>query len=200
MTITLALTGASGLQYGLRLLECLVQADKQVFLLVSNAAFAVAATEIDMDLPKQTNKLQDFLEQIFNAHSNQIKVFDQYEWTSPIASGSNPASEMIVCPCSSGTLAAIANGLSNNLIERAADVVLKERKKLILVHRDTPLSTLHLENMLKLSRMGAIIMPASPGFYHKPEAISDMIDFIVARVLDHLQIAHHLVRPWGSDL
>jgi flavin prenyltransferase len=199
-SITLAFTGASGLQYGLRLLECLIQAEKQIFLLVSSAAHAVAALELQLKLPKQTTQLQKFLSHKFHAKENQITIFDQYEWTAPIASGSNPSDEMIICPCSSGTLAAIAAGMSNNLIERSADVILKERKKLILVHRETPLSHIHLENMMKLSAMNAIIMPASPGFYHQPQTISDVIDFMVARILDHLNIHHHLIKRWGFDL
>ncbi len=200
MAIILAFTGASGLQYGLKLLECLIQADKEIFLLISPATYAVAAFELKLKLPKQTSKLQQFLGNAFNAKENQLKVFGQYEWSAPIASGSNPAKEMVVCPCSSNTLAAIAHGMSSNLIERAADVTLKERKKLILVHRETPLSLIHLENMIKLSRMNAIIMPASPGFYHQPQTVSDIIDFMVARVLDHLQICHPLIKPWSLNL
>jgi len=142
-TVPLALSGASGMAYGLRLLECLLAADLNVYLLVSQA--------------------------------------------------------MVVCPCSMGTLAAIAHGLSDNLIERAADVMLKEQKKLILVPREAPFSTLHLENMLALSRMNAVILPANPGFYHRPQSVEDIVDFIVARILDQLGIQHALMARWGDD-
>lgn len=198
--ITLALTGASGLQYGLRLLENLLAAKREVFFLISSAAHAVAALELNLTLPKQTDKLQDYLCQKYRANSGQLRVFDQLEWTAPIASGSHPSEAMVVCPCSSGTLAAIAHGMSNNLIERSADVMLKERKKLVLVPRETPVSQIHLENMLKLVTMGAVMIPASPGFYHQPQSINDLIDFMVARILDHLGVEHHLIKRWGVDL
>lgn len=199
-TITLAFTGASGLQYGLRLLECLLKAKKKVSLLFSQAAHAVATHELDLKIPKQTSGMKKFFIEHFNVTEDQLTVFEQLEWTSPIASGSNVSEAMVICPCSSGSLAAIANGLSNNLIERAADVILKENKKLILVTRETPLSLIHVENMQKLLRMNVVIMPASPGFYHKPTEISDLIDFMVARILDHLGIEHQLVQRWGADL
>lgn len=198
--ITLAWTGASGLQYGLRLLECLIRADKVVYLLVSPAAYAVSALELSLTLPKQTSKLAEFLSSKFQAKENQIRVFDEQEWTAPIASGSSPSSAMVICPCSSGSLAAIANGLSNNLIERAADVMLKEGKKIIFVPRETPLSQIHLKNMLELARMGAVILPASPGFYQHPQTIEDLIDFVVARILDQLGIPQDLIKRWGVDL
>lgn len=196
--ITLAITGASGLQYGLRLLECLLAAKKQIYLLFSQAAHAVAAVELDLKLPKQTSKLTEFLINHFQASSDQLQVYDQFEWTAPIASGSNISQAMVICPCSGGTLAAIANGMSNNLIERVADVILKEKKKLILVPRETPLSLIHLENMQKLAQMNATILPASPGFYHKPTSVNQLIDFIVARILDHLDITHNLIPRWGN--
>lgn len=199
-TITLALTGASGIPYGWRLLECLLAANKKVYLLISKAAYAVIALETDLKLSRQTAKLKEDLLKQFNVDRKQLYVFDCEEWTAPIASGSNCADAMVVCPCSSGSLAAIANGLSNNLIERSADVIIKEQKKLILVHRETPLSPIHLENMLKLARMNVVIMPAAPGFYHKPQNLSQMIDFIVARVLDKLEIPHQLLDRWGFDL
>lgn len=198
--LTVALTGASGLLYGLRLIECLVAADKEIFVLISSAAHAVSALELGITLPKQTTKLTDYFTEKFAAIPKQLTVYDQLEWTSPIASGSHPAAAMVICPCSSGTLAAIAHGMSNNLIERAADVILKERKKLIIVPRETPLSQIHLENMLKLVTMGAVMIPASPGFYHQPQTINDLIDFIVARILDHLAIPHTLIKRWGVDL
>lgn len=199
-TITLGLTGASGLQYGLRLLECLLKANKDVNLMFSQAAHAVATYELNFQLPKQTSKLHEFLSDRFNAKQNQLRIFDQFEWTSPVASGSSAATAMIICPCSSGTLASIAHGMSNNLIERAADVMIKENRKLIVVPRETPLSLAHVENMQKLIRMNVVVLPASPGFYHKPTTINELVDFIVARILDHLNIEHQLVQRWGTDL
>lgn len=198
--ITLAFTGASGLQYGLRLLDCLLKANRKVYLLFSQAAHAVATYELDFKIPKQTSKIKHTLIHKFAAPENLLEVFDDLEWTAPVASGSSMISSMVICPCSSGTLAAVAHGMSNNLIERSADVILKEGGKLILVPRETPLSLVHVENMRKLLAMNAIILPASPGFYHKPKKISDLVDFIVARILDHLNIPHHLVKRWGADL
>ena len=198
-TFTLAITGASGFQYGYRLLQVLVQQHYQVFVMVSKAAHVVAATEADMKLPAQAAKLQQELTEQLNAGPDQIRVFGREDWMSPVASGSGSPGHMIVCPCSTGTLSAIATGASNNLIERAADVVLKEGKKLILVPRETPFSTIHLENMLKLSRMGVVILPAAPGFYHKPQSIEDMIDFIVARILNHLGVEQSMMPKWGRS-
>jgi len=121
------------------------------------------------------------------------------DWRAPVASGSNPADAMAVCPCSMGTLGAIAGGLADNLIERAADVMLKERRPLVLVPRETPLSAIHLENMLKLARAGAVILPPAPAFYTRPQTVADVVDFVVARVLDHLRVPHDLVPRWGDD-
>ncbi len=129
----------------------------------------------------------------------QIRVFGEDDWMSPVASGSGAPSSMVICPCSTGTLSAIACGLSNNLAQRAATVVLKERRKLIIVPREAPYSEIHLENMLKLSRMGSIIIPASPGFYNRPETVNDMVDFIVARILDQLGVPQELMPSWGSQ-
>ena len=182
-TVTLALTGASGMAYGLRLLECLLAADVQVYLLVSQAAHIVAKQELGVTLPARAGDLQ---KQLSGGNA-------------PVASGSNPADAMVVCPCSMGTLAAIAHGLSDNLIERAADVMLKEQKRLILVPRETPFSALHLENMLTLARMHAVILPANPGFYHRPQSVEAVVDFIVARVLDQLGIRHQLMARWGAQ-
>jgi len=197
--ITLALTGASGIIYGLRLLECLIKAQKEVYFLISQAAREVAVHEHDIKLPGQTPKLEAYLSELYHAEKDQLKVFSHQEWTSPIASGSNTSDAMVICPCSSGCLSAIATGGSNNLIERAADVILKEQKKLILVPRETPLSAIHLENMLKLSRLGVVILPAMPGFYHKPKDIDDLIDFVVSRILNQLDIKNDLLTPWGGN-
>jgi len=197
--VSVAITGASGVQYGLRLIELLVKADVQIFVMISKAAQIVMATETSFKLPGQAAAQEAYLSQVFAAKENQIKVFNKEQWFSPVASGSSAPSSMVVVPCSTGCLSAIATGASNNLIERAADVVLKERRKLILVPRETPYSEIHLEHMLKLTRMGAVIMPASPGLYHKPETIEDMIDFIVARLLDHVGIDQSLIEKWGES-
>jgi len=197
--VTVAITGASGAQYGLRLIECLINADVQVFVMVSKAAQVVIATETELKLPAQAAAMEQFLTELYQAEDGQIKVFGKEDWMSPVASGSGAPSSMVVCPCSTGALSAIAVGASNNLIERAADVVLKERRQLILVPRESPYSAIHLEHMLKLTQMGVTIMPASPGFYHKPQSVSDMVDFMVARVLDHLSVEQNMVEKWGGD-
>jgi len=197
-TVTLALSGASGMAYGLRLLECLLAAELRVYLLVSQAAHIVAKQELGVALPARPGDLEKQLSSGMNARDGQLRVFGRDDWNAPVASGSNPADAMVVCPCSMGTLAAIAHGMSDNLIERAADVMLKEQKKLILVPRETPFSTLHLENMLTLSRMNAVILPANPGFYHRPQSVEAIVDFIVARILDQLGIAHTLMARWGE--
>ena len=197
--ITLAITGASGAQYGLRLLECLVKADCQVMVMVSKAAQVVIATETDEKLPGTAKEQQAYLSQRFAAKANQILVFGKEQWMAPVASGSGAPSKMVVCPCSTSTLSAIAVGASNTLIERAADVALKERRQLILVPREAPYSEIHLEHMLKLTRMGSVVIPASPGFYNRPQTVEDMIDFVVARVLNQLQIEQQLLPRWGED-
>jgi flavin prenyltransferase len=196
--VTLAMTGASGAQYALRLLECLVKADVEVYFLISQAAQLVVATETDLTLPPKPQAVELFLTAHYGAREGQIRVFGKQDWMAPVASGSGAPSAMVVCPCSTGSLSAIATGASNNLIERAADVALKERRKLILVPREAPFSTVHLENMLKLSQMGAVILPASPGFYHKPRSIDDLVDFVVARILNQLGIEQQLLARWGE--
>ncbi len=198
-SLTLALTGASGAAYGLRLLSALVQAQYQVHFLMSDAAKIVVKTELDLDWPEQPQQLADHLIKQYQAKPEQIKVWASKDWFSPVASGSGAPKTMVICPCSGGTLAAIAHGLSDNLVERAADVILKERGRLILVPRETPLSTLHLQNMLSLSQMGVTIMPAAPGFYHKPTEIEELLDFMVARILDHLGIENKASQRWGVD-
>lgn len=197
-TVNLAFTGASGAQYGMRLLQCLVAAGCRVNVMVSRAAQVVIATETELKLPGTPPAMQEFLTEWAGAEPGQILVFGRDDWFAPPASGSGEKAPLVVCPCSTGTLSALATGASDNLIERAGDVALKERRKLILVPREAPFSEVHLENMLKLTRMGAVIMPASPGFYHKPESIQDLIDFIVARLLDHLGIAQDLMPRWGE--
>ncbi|KAB2823865.1 flavin prenyltransferase UbiX [Aliivibrio finisterrensis] len=197
--ITLAMTGASGAPYGLRLLECLLAADYHVYFLISSAARVVMATEHDLKLPSGPDAMKAALVEHLGCNVDNLTVCGKEDWFSPVASGSAAPKQMIVCPCSAGSVASIAHGISDNLIERAADVVLKERGQLILVVRETPFSTLHLENMLKLSQVGATIMPAAPGFYHQPKSIEDLIDFMVARILDHLGVEQGLVPRWGYD-
>jgi flavin prenyltransferase len=207
-TICLALTGASGMPYGLRLLECLLTADCQVQLLYSQASQVVARQELDFELPSRPSDAKAALLARFAAtiestagprvDPEKLAVFGREEWFAPVASGSNPPDAMVVCPCSMGTLAAIAQGLADNLIERAADVVLKEGRKLVLVPRETPFSAIHLENMLRLSRAGAVILPPSPGFYHHPQSVQDIVDFVVARVLDQIDVPHTLMQRWGE--
>jgi len=197
-TVTVALTGASGMPYGVRLLECLLAAGVRVYLLYSQVAQVVARQEMDLALPARAREAQDFFAHRFSAAQNQLSVFGREEWFAPVASGSNPADAMVICPCSMGTLAAVACGLADHLIERAADVMLKEHRPLVLVPRETPLSAIHLENMLRLARAGAVILPANPGFYHHPARVEDLIDFVVARVLDQLRVPHRLVARWGE--
>jgi 4-hydroxy-3-polyprenylbenzoate decarboxylase len=197
-TVSVAFTGASGLPYGLRLLECLIAARARVFLLYSPAAQVVARQELDLTLPTQPAAAASYFVERYGAEPGQLTVFGREDWMSPVASGSNPADAMVVCPCSMGTLGALAAGLADNLIERAADVMLKERRTLVLVPRETPLSAIHLENMLKLSRAGAVILPPSPGFYGHPRTIEDLVDFVVARVLDQLGVEHVLGPRWGG--
>ncbi|MGL5291256.1 MAG: flavin prenyltransferase UbiX [Vibrionaceae bacterium] len=195
--ITLAWSGASGAPYGLRLLECLLQTEHQVFLLISQAARQVLLLEEELPLPTQADACKAVLAKKVNAPLDNLVICGKNEWGSPVASGSAAPKKMVICPCSMGTVAAVAHGLSDDLLERAADVVLKERGKLVLVVRETPFSTLHLSNLLTLSQMGAIVMPAAPGFYHKPNCVDDLVDFMVARVLSHLDIDLSLVPRWG---
>jgi 4-hydroxy-3-polyprenylbenzoate decarboxylase len=195
--ITLAITGASGSAYALRLLECLIAANYQVYLLCSSAGRIVLDTELDFKLPASPDTASALLVNKYQAKPEQIIVFGKEQWFSPVASGSAAPKQMVVCPCSTGTLAAISQGMSDNLIERAADVVIKERGQLILMVRETPLSTIHLTNMLSLSQQGVTIMPAAPGFYHQPRSINDLIDFMVGRVLDHLSIDQKIMPRWG---
>ncbi len=198
-TICLALTGASGMPYGLRLLECLLAAGCKVQLLYSQAAQVVARQELEVELPSRPAEAKAALLARYPAADPQLlSVFGREEWFAPVASGSNPPDAMVVCPCTMGTLAAIAQGLADNLIERAADVVLKEGRKLVLVPRETPFSIIHLENMLRLARAGAVILPPSPGFYQHPQTVEDIVDFVVARVLDQLGVEHTLMQRWGA--
>lgn len=197
-TITLALTGASGMPYAMRLLESLLGGGHTVYLVYSQAAQFVAAQEMGLNLPARTAEAQRMLVERYRCRPEQLLVFAREDWNAPIASGTGAADAMVVCPCTMGALAAIANGLSDNLIERAADVMLKEGRKLILVPRETPFSAIHLENMLKLARIGAVMLAPNPGFYHLPKSVDDIVDFVVAKILDQLGVEHQLVEKWGS--
>lgn len=197
--VTVALTGASGAQYGLRLIDVLVSAGHEVWVMISKAAHMVIATETEVTLPAQPDRLAAALSERSGAAAGQIRCFGREDWMAPVASGSGAASAMVICPCSTGTLSAVATGASNNLIERAADVAIKERRTLVMVPRESPFSAIHLEHMLTLSRLGTVILPAAPGFYHRPQSIDDLIDFVVARILNQLRIDHQLMPRWGED-
>ena len=192
--VVLAITGASGAPYAVRLLQQLVRLLVPTWLIVSSHGFRLLDTESDIpDL--QTLRARVGAE----AFDACVTVFDDNDRGAAPASGSARWSGMVVCPCSMGTVSAIAHGTSRSLVERAADVALKERRTLILVPRETPLSLIHLENLTQVTRAGATVIPAAPGFYHKPASIDDRVDFIVARVLDHLDVEHTLGKRWGGE-
>jgi 4-hydroxy-3-polyprenylbenzoate decarboxylase len=197
-TIAVAWTGASGLPYGLRLVDCLLAAGCRVWLMYSQAAQIVAKQETDLVLPAQPREAQRLLAGRFGDTQGLLTVFGRDDWYAPPASGSNPPDAYVICPCTMGTLAEVAAGTAKDLITRAADVALKEGKPLILVPRETPFSAIHLENMLKLARAGATILPPSPGFYHRPADIGGLVDFVVARILDRLGVPHQLMPRWGE--
>ena len=198
-TITLAMTGASGAAYTLRLLECLLQNQIHVQFVSSQPGQIVVGMETELKLTGNPQKMRQQLADHFAADPSLISVYSRDQWTAPPASGSSVADAMVVCPCTMGSLASIACGTSDNLIHRAADVIIKEGKTLILVPRETPFSSIHLENMLKLSRAGAVILPPNPGFYQGVEQVSDLVDFIVARILDQLGIDNDLSPRWGQE-
>ena len=198
-TITVAMTGASGIQYAMRLIECLVQAECNLYVLMSKPAKIVMGMDTDDTAPSKTADLQRFLSERYQAKEGQLQAFGQEQWTAPIASGSGAPDSMVICPCTTGTLAAVAAGNCNNLLERAADVMLKEHRQLIVMPREMPFSTIHLENMLRLAQAGAIIMPPNPAFYNRPRDIDELIDFVVARVLDQLGVEQTLQPRWGID-
>lgn len=197
-TVAIALTGASGMPYGLRLIEAVLAAGCKVQALYSQAAQVVMKQELDLTLPSRTAEAQNWFCQRFATDISRLQVYGREEWFAPLASGSNPPDAMVVCPCTMATLASIAAGLSADLVERAADVCIKEGRKLVLVPRETPFSSLHLENMLRLSRMGVVILPPNPGFYHHPESVQDMVDFVVARILDQIGVPQTLMTRWGA--
>ncbi len=197
-SISLAISGASGVAYGLRLLECLLQQKITVYLMVSKAACQVATLEMGLTFPQDSSGMMDFLAEQNIHGKDYLHIFDEQDWMAPVASGSGAADAMVICPCSGSCLSAIACGSSNNLMQRAADVMLKEKRPLILVPREAPLSMIHLENMLTLAKCGATILPASPGFYNRPQSIDDIVDFMVARILDNLGLSHTVMPRWGE--
>ena len=195
-TVIIAMTGASGAAYTLRLLECCLQAKIQIQFITSQPGQVVLGMETELKLTGAPQKMRQQLADYFNSDPSLINVFAKDQWTAPVASGSSVADAMVVCPCTMGSLASIAAGTGENLIHRAADVVIKEQKKLILVPRETPFSSIHLENMLKLSNLGVVILPPNPGFYHGVTRVSDLVDFIVSRILDHLGIDNNISPRW----
>jgi 4-hydroxy-3-polyprenylbenzoate decarboxylase len=196
--IAVAITGASGAIYGIRLIEELLKAGQKVSLLISSSGLTVLKTELGLDWHGDENALNGIVRSYFNATADTLTYYAENNFFSPLASGSAGADAMIVAPCSMGSLARIAAGLSGNLLERAADVMLKEGKPLLLLPRETPLSAIHLENMLKLARLGVKIIPAMPGFYHQPQSIDDLVNFVVGRMLDQLGVKSELCKRWGE--
>ena len=192
--IVVAITGASGARYAVRLLQALTAAHRPVSLIVSKYGMRLLTTEAGIE---SIDALRDTIG--IEAWASYVEVFSNDDRGAAPASGSARTAGMIVCPCSMGTLSAIAVGASRSLIERAADVTLKEQRKLILVPRETPLSAIHLGNMLRLTRAGAVVMPAAPGFYHQPKEISQLVDFMVARMLDQLGVEQNLVARWKGE-
>ncbi|HEY6218550.1 MAG TPA: flavin prenyltransferase UbiX [Gemmatimonadaceae bacterium] len=191
--IVFAITGASGAPYAVGLLRALVDAKRPVQLIVSQHGWRLLNTETEIaDLDALRSETGG------KKWKGLVEVFDDGDRGAAPASGSALTAGMVICPCSMGTLASIAAGTSRSLVERAADVTLKERRPLILVTRETPLSAIHIENMLRLTHAGAVVMPAAPGFYHRPASIDDLVDFMVARVLDHLGVEHSIGRRWAS--
>ena len=191
--IVMAVTGASGAPYAVRLLETLVERQRHVSLIVSDHGLRLLETEMGI---ASVSQLRD---RVGSAWDALVRVYDDRDRGAAPASGSALTAGMVICPCSMGTMSAIAVGASRSLVERAADVTLKERRRLILVPRESPYSAIHLENMMTLTRAGAVILPASPGFYHRPRTIGDLVDFIVGRVLDQLGVEQALVPRWGSE-
>jgi len=194
LPVVLAITGASGAPYAVRLLRAIGEANRPVMLIVSSHGWRLLETEVGL---RAEGDLREAVGRA--AWDRWITVYDNADRGAAPASGSSLTAGMVVCPCSMGTLSAISIGASRSLIERAADVTLKERRRLVLVPRETPLSTIHLQNMVRLSRAGAVVLPAAPGFYHRPAGIPDLIDFVVARILDQLSIPHDIGARWRGE-
>jgi 4-hydroxy-3-polyprenylbenzoate decarboxylase len=196
----MAFTGASGAPYGVRLLEVLLRAGRTIHLVLSPAAVQVIQQEMDRTVRLERFALADLLgDSAALAAAGQVLYHDYRDFRSGIASGSFLTAGMVICPCSMGTAAAVAHGLSQNLIHRAADVHLKERRKLILVPRETPLGLVQLRNLTACAEAGAVVLPAMPGFYTKPQSLEDVVDFVVGRICDQLGVEHDLFRRWGGS-
>ncbi|MFK7860592.1 MAG: flavin prenyltransferase UbiX [Granulosicoccus sp.] len=198
-TICVAMTGASGIQYALRLIECLIKANCEVYVLMSKPAQIVMGMDTEIPVPSRTAEIRKQFSAMYGAREGQLKAYGQQEWTSPVASGSGVPDAMVICPCTTGTLASVAAGTCNNLLERAADVVIKEGRKLIVMPREMPFSLIHLENMQRLARAGVVIMPPNPAFYNLPRTVDELIDFVVARVMDQLGVDQSLMPRWGIE-
>ena len=197
MRVFLGITGASGAPYAARLLEALARADCEVGVCASRAGIEVLATELYRNPHLSSDEtLARFLEHA--GGSGNVTLYDERDWHAPYASGSARVDAYVICPCSMGTLGALASGVMSNLIQRAGSVALKEGRRLVVMPRETPLSDIHLENMLRLRRAGATILFLAPGFYHGAETVDDLVDFIVARCLDQLGLEHALARRWGE--
>jgi 4-hydroxy-3-polyprenylbenzoate decarboxylase len=192
LPVVMAITGASGASYAVRLLEQLLAADREIWLIVSSHGLRLLRTELDID---SVDALRERVGP--SSWKRLVTLHDDADRGAAPASGSALTAGMVICPCSMGTLSAISVGASRSLVERAADVALKERRRLVLVTRETPLSAIHLQNMLRVTRAGGVVMPAAPGFYHRPASVADLVDFIVARALDQLGVEHQLVKRWG---
>ncbi len=191
--LVVAITGASGAPYAVRLLQALVGASQPTWLVVSDHGIRLLRTESGIESVEALRAHVGV-----DAWDRVVRIFDDRDRGALPASGSVPTAGMVICPCSMGTVAAIAHGTSRSLVERAADVALKERRRLVVVPRETPYSDIHLENMLRLTRAGAVVLPASPGFYHRPARVEDLVDFVVARILDHVGVRHELPRWEGG--
>ena len=197
MHVFLGITGASGAPYAARLLAALTAADCEVGVCVSSAAVEVLATELYGD--ERLSRDETVTRLLEHAHGGRVTVYDERDWHAPYASGSARVDAYVICPCSMGTLGALSSGVMSNLIQRAGSVALKEGRRLVVMPRETPLSDIHLENMLRLRRAGGTILFLAPGFYHGAETVDDLLDFVVARCLDQIGLEHSLSRRWGQE-
>jgi flavin prenyltransferase len=197
MEIAVGISGASGAAYSVRFLQALDALDEvtRIHLVISTNGFTLIHQEMSIQLNEKNFKV----DQLIGKQSEKIRFYNNTNFYSPIASGSYPTAGMVIIPCSTGTLGAIASGATSNLIQRGAEVAMKERKKVVLVIRETPLSLIHLENCVRITQAGGVVLPASPGFYHRPAQINDLVDFVVARVLDQFELKHQVGKRWGVD-